>query len=68
VERLAHRRPGLRLVLPGPERCPRIPGFVIQHELGRGAMGVVYLAVRTGGLGRPVAIKGSLLGAGKIVR
>jgi hypothetical protein len=57
LERLAHRRPGLRLVLPGPERFPRIPGFAVQHELGRGAMGVVYLAVRTGGLGRPVAIK-----------
>ncbi len=57
LERLARRRPGLRLVLPGPERLPRIPGFAIQHELGRGAMGVVYLAVRTGGLGRPVAIK-----------
>jgi hypothetical protein len=57
LERLARRRPGLRLVLPGPERLPRIPGFAIQHELGRGAMGVVYLAARTGGLGRPVALK-----------
>jgi serine/threonine protein kinase len=57
LERLARRRPGLRLVLPGPERLPRIPGFAIQHELGGGAMGVVYLAVRTGGLGRAVAIK-----------
>jgi hypothetical protein len=57
VERLARRRPGLRLVLPGPGRFPRIPGFAIQHELDRGAMGVVYQAVRTGGLDRPVAIK-----------
>jgi eukaryotic-like serine/threonine-protein kinase len=42
--------------LPGPERLPRIPGFEIQRELGRGAMGVVYLAMQTG-LDRQVAVK-----------
>jgi eukaryotic-like serine/threonine-protein kinase len=57
VERLARRRTDLRLVLPGSERWPCIPGFAIQCELGRGAMGVVYQAVRTGGLDRPVALK-----------
>ena len=56
LERLAHRRPDPTVVLPGPERLPRIPGFEIQSELGRGAMGVVYLAIETG-LDRPVALK-----------
>jgi eukaryotic-like serine/threonine-protein kinase len=54
---LACRRPDSPLVLPSSERWPRIPGFEIQRELGRGAMGVVYLAIRTGGLDRPVALK-----------
>ena len=56
LERLAHRRPDATSVLPGPERWPRIPGFEIQSELGRGAMGVVYLAIETG-LDRLVALK-----------
>ena len=56
LERLAHRRPDPAVVLPGPERWPRIPGFEIQSELGRGAMGVVYLAIETG-LDRLVALK-----------
>ena len=32
--------------LPGPETIPQIDGFTIERELGRGAMGVVYLARR----------------------
>jgi len=56
LERLAHRRPDPTVVLPGPGRWPRIPGFEIQSELGRGAMGVVYLAIETG-LVRLVALK-----------
>ncbi|MDG3005043.1 serine/threonine-protein kinase [Paludisphaera mucosa] len=35
---------------------PQIPGFAIERELGRGAMGVVYLA-RRDGLDRLVALK-----------
>lgn len=57
LERLARGRRHAPLVLPNPERSPRIPGFAIRRELGRGAMGVVYLAIRTGGLDRPVALK-----------
>ena len=33
-------------MLPGPDTLPRIAGFTIERELGRGAMGVVYLAHR----------------------
>ncbi len=45
---------------------PRIPGFEIQSVLGRGAMGVVYLAIETG-LDRLVALKilPGALGAGR---
>ena len=59
LERLAltERRPDAPRVLSGPERWPCIPGFAIQRELGRGAMGVVYLAIRTHGLDRQVALK-----------
>ena len=56
LERLAHRRGDPECALPGPARSPRIPGFEIQSELGRGAMGVVYLAIETG-LDRLVALK-----------
>ncbi len=56
LERLAHRRPDPTTFLPRPERWPRIPGFEIQSELGRGAMGVVYMAIETG-LDRLVALK-----------
>src|SRR4051812_45413888 len=56
LEQLARRRRAGPFVLPGPERRPPIPGFDIRRELGR-SMGVVYLAIRTGGLERPVALK-----------
>jgi hypothetical protein len=42
--------------LPGPETLPQVSGFAIERELGRGAMGVVYLA-RRDTLSRPVALK-----------
>jgi len=42
--------------LPGPDTVPRIEGFTIERELGRGAMGVVYLA-RRDTLRRQVALK-----------
>lgn len=54
----------------GRAPLPRIPGFVIERELGRGGMGVVYLAVqeqprrqvvlkmiRDGALAHPAAVK-----------
>ena len=62
LESLAHRCTDPQPVLPSPRRLPAIPGFEIHYELGRGAMGVVYLATRTG-LDRPVALK-VLPGAG----
>lgn len=56
LESLARRCADRQFVLPGPKQMPRIPGFEIHRELGRGAMGVVYLATQKG-LNRLVALK-----------
>jgi tetratricopeptide (TPR) repeat protein len=56
LEDLAHRWHEPRPELRENGQPFRIPGYEIERELGRGAMGVVYLATQTA-LGRPVALK-----------
>ena len=56
VEQLARNGSERSPLFLAPERWPDIPGFSIERELGRGAMGVVYLAHRDVPR-RPVAIK-----------
>ena len=45
----------------GPHRPPEVDGFAVEREVGRGGMGVVYLA-RQVRLNRPVALKMVLSG------
>ena len=56
LERLARRPSDASARRPEPKAFPRVPGFEIQAELGRGGMASVYLANKSGQV-RPVALK-----------